>query len=180
MELQKKLTILGAVQDTVSNIKDDLDAQIEEWEDLQGRVQEGETASDSFGSHKRGISASQDRQSKRIHLDVDDEAVSVMDVAVPVQEKIQENPYESGPLCCKPALSEASTGIDITGLKEERNTARHRYQEVREQIQSLKDRLANLHETRTKIQATLTMQCIISRNEYTKDAIRNDYAGKSH
>ena len=78
-----------------------------------------------------------------------------------------------------PTTSEVVTEAKLAELRRERSNARHRYQEAREQLRALKDRIIDLEKVQGKIKATLTMQCIRSRNKYSKDAVRNDYAGES-
>ena len=179
-EMQSKLTILEEEQDAASSTKDGLDVQIEEFEGLYDQTRRGKVVFDPLGSNnKHGILVEPDGQRKRIRLSTGDEVADTTGNTAPYRGSNREDSDETNLSCPKIPSSEVVTEAKLAELKKERSNARHRYQEAREQLRALKDHIINLEKVQNKIKATLTMQCIRSKNEYSKDAVRNDYAGES-
>ncbi|KAK5710822.1 hypothetical protein LTR15_012799 [Elasticomyces elasticus] len=174
-EIDRKKRALNKELNELKNKKDDHEDAIEQvendmeaWEDLEGSVEEGKTVyAPSSKSLKKRKSDDEkpaaSRKRRKISADSDDESQDVGGAA-PAEES-QRQPLTSEDISEKLA--------DLKQLKKE---ARRERTSIDSEITALKGKLKPIEAEEKEIDAKMSAICIRGRNEYSRDAIRQDFA----
>lgn len=167
------------LRDRISDLKKAeraLDQQIEEceaktdtWEDLQSRISSGETVyepSPNTKKRKRGGNASGSRKRLGSYTD-SDEDYSDDDAS----DKENSQPEQNG----KP-LTEDEIEEQILLLRTRRKEIRGEKRSLSVQIAGLRKEIEGIENERDKILAEVKAICIQGRNDYSRGAIKQDFA----
>ena len=155
--------------DAIDNIED----QLEKWEDLQARLEDGETvyAPSAFGTRKRKRSPrpadarKRRRRSSGVDSDEDDsESVSGDDDA-------DSAIAPSGSPLTAHEVEEKTE--ELKGLKKDARRERGKFED---KIRELRKQITQIEEDEAELDARQSELCIAGRNEYSRSAIRFDFA----
>ncbi|KAK5708963.1 hypothetical protein LTR17_020189 [Elasticomyces elasticus] len=165
--LNKELKELKNKKDDHEEAIDQIENDIEAWEDLEGNVEDGKTvyAPSNKSSKKRKSDDEKptaSRKRRKISADSDDESEAVGGAA-PAES--QRQPLTSDDIFEKLA--------DLKQLKKE---ARRERTSIDGEITALKEKLKPIEAEEKEIDAKMSAICIRGRNEYSRDAIRQDFA----
>jgi hypothetical protein len=147
---------------------DDIEEQIEKFEDLQENLEDGKTvfAPTTGGKRKRGSTSPQSRKKRKRDSMSDDEDSSADD---------RETSNEDTAAPEEPLTAEQ---IDekIDELKTLKKEARRERNKIDERVRELDAKIREIEQVEDKLDAESSEICIAGRNEYSRSAIRRDFA----
>ncbi|OQO03091.1 hypothetical protein B0A48_11346 [Cryoendolithus antarcticus] len=150
----------------------DLDDQLEKWEELLEQVEAGKTVyapKATSKKRKRSGKASTGSRTKRARLDDDDDQINVNSDTADEETEVGDSQS------CNP-LAEDDINEKIDELKSSKKHARKEIASLREKIKELREIISTLDDEAAVIEAQQDIMCIEGRNEYSREAIRADFA----
>nr|OQO23831.1 hypothetical protein B0A51_09775 [Rachicladosporium sp. CCFEE 5018] len=151
---------------------EDLDDQLEKWEELLEQVEAGKTVyapKATSKKRKRSGNASPGSRNKRARLDDDDDQITV-------NSDTEDEETEVGDCQSCKSLAEDDINEKIDELKSSKKHARKKIASLREKIKELREIISTLDDEAAVIEAQQDIMCIEGRNEYSREAIRADFA----
>lgn len=173
-DLSQQLNAAKAEKDDYVNAIDDVDGQLEKWDELNDQIDEGKTVYEpksvaSAKKRKRTSSSPQPRKRRRRSTDIDsdsedyesaeDETVNVAqdsDIGIPLTKEQIEGKID-----------------ELKGIKREARKARTH---VDDKIRELRTQVSALVNQEAELDSRGDELCIAGRSEYSRAAIRQDFA----
>ncbi|KAL8913784.1 MAG: hypothetical protein Q9171_001518 [Xanthocarpia ochracea] len=158
--------------ETMKNTKEDLDR----WKALREDLENGNEVSAPYSNTPKKRKGSKEQYSARkkpypsIALQVDDDSILV-------GSDSEDDPkdFQDGSQGRKPLTAEKIT-TKIAELREKKKEAKTSMAALEEGIRHTRAKQAQAISARDEIKWKINMACIFGRNQYSKDAIRQDYA----
>ncbi|KAK6432460.1 hypothetical protein LTR95_011372 [Oleoguttula sp. CCFEE 5521] len=151
---------------------EDLDDQLDRWAALLEQVEAGKTVHAPRATskqRKRADKAPPGSRNKRARLDDDEDQVTIDsdtdDEEIEVSNSQSDNP-----------LTEDYVNEKIDEVKSSKKHARKEMTRLREKIKELRELIPTLDDEIAVIEAEQNIMCIEGRNEYSREAIRADFA----
>ncbi|OQO00786.1 hypothetical protein B0A48_13473 [Cryoendolithus antarcticus] len=151
---------------------EDLDDQLEKWEELLEQVEAGNTVyapKATSKKRKRSGKASPGSRNKRARLDDDDDQITV-------NSDTDDEETEFGNSQSSNPLTEEDINEKIDKVKSSKKHARKEIASLREKIKELREIIPTLDDEAAVIEAQQDIMCIEGKNEYSREAIRADFA----
>ncbi|KAI0432051.1 hypothetical protein F5Y09DRAFT_302853 [Xylaria sp. FL1042] len=166
--LQSQISSLNKTKASLWQQLDQCETKTDLWEDLQIRQSSGETVYPPSNSKKRQRSAKSLGSRKNLRSDVDDDSD-----ASGSESSFKENSTseQSGI-----PLTEDDIEEQLSSLKAERKGIRNERRLLDSQIAELTLKIKKSQAERETILADVKVRCIQGRNDYTRSAIKYDFA----
>ncbi|XP_014558036.1 hypothetical protein COCVIDRAFT_14750 [Bipolaris victoriae FI3] len=171
-QVQGRIKELKESQQVYKLAMENLAEEIETWEALEARVQEGELVYAPITQPKKRKNTSLDRQPlkrQKLQQNSDDE-VSGSD------DKISDSDDEVQFQVERVLLSELDIRSKIKELRENKKNARQENTKMQRAIDNLRPQVRTLQTEKGKIKAEMSRICIAGRNLYSRSAIQQDFA----
>lgn len=161
-------------QDHVDAIND-IDDQLEKWEDLKARLEDGETIyapnTSSTKKRKRTSKSTGERKNRRRTIDVDsDDDDGDVDASSDNEDTVDASASPG------PALTEEQIDEKVDDLKKLKRDARREWTKLDEQLRELRQQISRVEEEEAELDSRQSEICIAGRNKYSRSAIRLDFA----
>jgi hypothetical protein len=172
--VQEKIDELKETQDIYRIAQADAAKDIETWEELQERLDDGKPAYAPTMRNKRK-KIQQKNARKRRQRDLDDSD----DDFIASDEGSAEDDSVSGDDDIQPPqrpLTEDDIKIKLKDLRKAKKDARRQGQALTEQIKELRLQIRDSRSKIAAIKAEISHICIAGRNDYSKCAIQQDFA----
>ncbi|KAI1322901.1 hypothetical protein F5Y16DRAFT_403978 [Xylariaceae sp. FL0255] len=171
--LQSKMDGLKETKSKLGEELDECDAQEDLWEELQSALSDGKTVyapstRSSSKKRKRGGRPSKSRKNLE-SSDIDDSDLDGSDSDSSDKENSQ-------PEVNRKPLTEDDIDEMISSFKERRKQIREKRRSLNSQVSECRDDINECQEERDAILAKLKAVCIKGRNDYSRSAIKNDFA----
>lgn len=158
---------------------DAIDDEIETWEDLLARIEDGKTVNAPRESNpkkrRRGSSATQPRSRQRQRISIDEDDDDTRDINYVASNSGDEAAHGETETTQLP-LSEQQAEAKIEELKGMKKEARKAKRALDERIQKLEADLEHCEAEEAELDAKVDALCIAGRNEYSRSAIQQDFA----
>ncbi|KAI9753132.1 MAG: Protein kinase C signaling pathway involved MAPKK protein [Chaenotheca gracillima] len=182
-ELKATLKELRETKSIYKETMDSVDLQIEDWERLEEKYEEGDTvfapSEKSSNKKRKRPSNSKSRQRKKSRdADGDDDTDSFIDDADSDDAASNNGEGDLGDIekeAHKP-LTADEIDAKLADLKATKKEARKERLVLDNQIKEVNGRLNRNETTRGNLEADLSAVCIAGRNAYSKGAIQHDFA----
>ncbi|KAI1268139.1 hypothetical protein F5Y18DRAFT_377543 [Xylariaceae sp. FL1019] len=168
--LQNKIKDLKGAKASLAEQLEDCETATEQWEELQARARQGDTVfAPSNGSKKRKRGGRPSGSRKNLEAsDTDDEwEASDSDSS----DKENSQPDGSGE-----PLTEDDVEAKLMSFRARRKEIREERRTLDSQMSELRDEIANAKNARDTILAKVKAVCIAGRNNYSREAIKLDFA----
>lgn len=156
-----------------SSALDTIEDSLEQWEDLQSQAEDGKTVyAPSVRSKKRKQSSSPPeprKRRKRIDSDDEDDIAPSRDA-----EEDDDSPAESTAIAIP--LTEQEIEDKLSELKALKKDARRERGSIDETIRELRKKISDIESQEEELNSRQDEMCIAGRNEYSRSAIRHDFA----
>lgn len=163
-ELSRDLKEAKADKRSYAETIDDAEERLEHLEELELKIEDGQTVyQENDGSNKRKRASSPWDRRKRHRGDIEDPAGHDSD-------KVQGGFTEGEP------LTSHQIAKQVEHLKAIKKEARRERSKVDGRIRELSESIENLDHEETALDAEQNELCIAGRNEYSRSAIREDFA----
>ena len=176
----KEFKQLKDKKDDHAEAVEQIDDDLEKWEDLESKCDDGKTVyapstATTSKKCKGGGRQGPAKKKRRVSAVSDDEVeyISSSDEA-----RVDDNSYaanETADLDRQPLTSE-EVAAKIADLKQLKREARRERQNIDGEIREVKEKLRPLEEEEESIDMKQSALCIKGRNDYSRDAIRQDFA----
>lgn len=148
---------------------DQLEEDVEKWDDLADKHEKGETVYPPREKKRkrRNSSGGSSKRRRRATVDSDDESVD--------RSSSPESQDEASEEAAEPLTGDAIQE-KLDELKQTKKDARREKNNASSRIEELKQSLAENEDEQNAADAQQTAICIAGRNEYSRGAIRQDFA----
>lgn len=185
-ELRKKKT---ALKDQIQELKDaksdinaameNVDEELEVWEKLQSDLSEGQTVykpMQKSRKHKREDDSGRAKNKRPNYAEPDSDDEFVADGSDSGSEVGSD--YASSPAVEDrgPPLTDDDISLKIADLRATKKEARREKHKIEDEIKKVNGQIDSVEKEREAIDTELSVKCISGRNEYSRGAIRQDYA----
>ena len=176
--LQKRLDETKETQAVYDDVINDVEEQIEVWENLSGKLDEGETVySPKPKRTKKRKSKSKERPRKRTRrsgssdVDVaDDSDVEEIEISDESSSEADNDADKGDP------LTNEQVSTKLQELRAQKKSARKERLVATETIKTLRKEIQGAKDAEDAINAKMSALCIRERNQYSKGAIQQDFA----
>ncbi|KAI1749431.1 hypothetical protein F4782DRAFT_513171 [Xylaria castorea] len=170
ISLQSQISDLEDAKAAMGQELDECEAKTDLWEDLQSQLSSGETVyAPSAGSKKRKRNTEPSGARKGLKFDVDVDAWNASDSDSSDKENSQSEQRS------KP-LTEEEAEEKISSLRAQRKRIRGDRRSLDSQIAGIRQEIKVIQNQREKLLADVKAICIQGRNEYSRGAIKQDFA----
>ncbi|EME49943.1 hypothetical protein DOTSEDRAFT_50105 [Dothistroma septosporum NZE10] len=147
---------------------EELDDQVEVWEELADKIEEGKTVYAPTHKKRKRPSAGGANKRRRRAMDIDDET----------DERQNDDAHsEAEPeATLSEPLTEKAVMVKVDELKQQKKDMRRGKRTQDERIAKLEKELDILQAREDELDAKLSAMCIKGRNEYSRGAIQQDFA----
>ena len=174
-DLLKQLNTAKENKQDHSNAIEDIDDQLEVWEDLKERLEDGQTVYEPPASgakkRKRDSKPSGNRKKRRRNSDAESDDEYNDDDSISEDDEANDAVVSSGPV-----LSQDQVDEKVEELKRLKRDARRERGSIDDQLRELRQQLSHVKAEETELDARSSEICIAGRNEYSRSAIRLDFA----
>lgn len=177
--MKKRLEELKNTKAVYGDAMNDVDEQIEVWDNLNENLESGKTVyAPKLKATKKRKSNSKEKSRKRSRRS----GSSGSDDYEDSDAQDKDSDEEAGDLSdeAKSPVADPLTGDEITAklqeLRNQRKQARHEKLEITEKITELRKEIEEAKAAEDKINSKLSALCITGRNQYSKGAIQQDFA----
>lgn len=174
---------LDEFQDTkamYSEIMNDTDEQIELWDALKDKFEDGKSVYPPKAAplkKRKATSKEKPRKKQRRTLTSDDEDIEDSDIVDKSEEDEDEQPNSSdGDSQRKEPLTEEQITTKMQELRATRKDARTHKLEITDKITVLRKAIGEAKKAEQEIESRMSALCIRGRNQYSKGAIQQDFA----
>ena len=175
-QLTKELRDAKGNKQDHTNAVEAIDDQAEAWEDLRARLEDGETvyAPSVSGTKKRKRVAqkSPDARKKR-RVDFDDSDDDIQSIGSAGESEAADGDSETP---SRTPLTLEDVGKKLQELKEMKKDARRNKAEVEDGIRGLRKQITPIEAEVAELDSRQDEICIAGRNDYSRFAIRQDFA----
>lgn len=170
ISLQSQISGLKGAKAALGQELDECEANTDLWEDLQSQLSSGEIAyAPSTNSKKRKRREGPSRARKDLISDVDADNWNASDPGSSDKENSQLE-QDRRP------LTEEEIEEQISALREQRKKIRGNRRSLDSQIAEIRQKIEMIRNEREKTLAEAKAICIRGRNEYSRGAIKQDFA----
>ena len=159
---EKEATKLQDQKMSLRNTMDNCDDEIEKWEALEEKVNDGKTVYAPVTKAKKRKRSSSSTDSDVENMDSD---------ASGDESEAESQPSDSGP-----PLTAEDVETKIQELKDQKKTARRGRSEIEAEVKELKTQINEFKAEARSIEDNRSRICIAARNQYSKSAIQVDFA----
>ena len=151
------------------------DEELDAWDDLKAKAEEGDTvyAPEKSQKRKRGRPKKSNKRQKPDTSDSDGDYTEAGSESETAEEESDNESEVRSP--ARPVTEEDITN-KIADLKGKKKAARSEKQALDENTREIRKKMAEAKEAEQKIQTQIARVCIAGRNEYSKGAIQLDFA----
>lgn len=177
-DLSKQLKQARDDKQDHTDVIDDVEDQFEKWEDLQSKVERGETAyapKATISKKRKRASPQGARKKRRRDATLDDSDVEYISSDTDDHEEIAAN-VEGSDDSSRTPLTGEQIEEKLEELKALKKNARRQRGDLDEKIKDLRKHLAKVEEEEAECDSRQSELCIAGRNEYSRSAIRQDFA----
>ncbi|EUC38565.1 hypothetical protein COCCADRAFT_22151 [Bipolaris zeicola 26-R-13] len=171
-QVQDRIKELKESQQVYRLAMENLAEEIETWDTLYGRVQDGELVYAPITQRKKRKNTSLDRQPlkrQKLQQNSGDEVSGADDEISDSDDEVQFQDE-------RVILSELDIKNKLKELRETKKNARQESAKMQPAIDDLRPQVRTLQAEKGKIRAEMSRICITGRNIYSKSAIRQDFA----
>ena len=173
--LQAKLDQHKEQLDDVNTTVDKADEELEIWEGILSKCQDGETVyPPAPRKRKKSLSPKQKKRPKYAELDSDDDFLMSDNSDESDQDELNDadddGPTRSFPVRENEALAK------VEELRSTKKDARRRKVEIEAEIKDFRKRIAANKQQQESYDAVISTECITGRNNYSRHAIKQDFA----
>ena len=174
--LKRELTNLQDEKAAFGQIMTDRNEEVETWEQLRDKVEDGETVYAPIKSQKRksGSSFKSNKRQKRLDYDSEDDFIAPESNSS--ADELEGSDAEAEIEQPRAPLTEEDIKSRLTDIRDAKKQARQARQELDDKARDLKKRIAEAKSAKKAIEAKIVRACISGRNEYSKGAIQQDFA----
>ena len=177
-EMEKTLEEHKDRRNDVCAVMEQAEEDLEVWEKLRDDVQDGNSAyapKTKSAKRKRNAETSSSRKKSRMDDSDNDFVDDSSDSADDEDDEASESDGHSEDEA-QPPLTENEIVAKIVELKAIRKNGRQERAKLGEEIKIIKNQIKAIEEQSNVIAATIAEHCISGRNNYSRDAIRQDFA----
>ena len=177
-EMEKTLEEHKDRRNDVCAVMEQAEEDLEVWEKLRDDVQEGKSAyapKTKSAKRKRNADTSSSRKKSRMDDSDNDFVDDSSDSADDEDDEASESDGHSEDEA-QPPLTENEIVAKMVELKAIRKNGRQERAKLGEEIKIIKNQIKAIEEQSNVIAATIAEHCISGRNNYSRDAIRQDFA----
>jgi hypothetical protein len=170
---------LGEEQDVYRIAQKETSEDIEIWEDIRDRLDNGETVyppRPKKNKRKKARGRQKPARKKQPRYFDDSEDDFVVSDEEDTESESDDASDDEDIQAPQVPLTEDEVEIKINNLREAKKTARRASLELSTQMKKLKPRIRELEEEILGIEAEISHICIAGRNDYSKRAIQQDFA----
>lgn len=174
-EYKREMRNLKDQQAPIENIIEELDGKTDDWEDLLGQLTNGQTVYRPSGGKKRKRQSGPDGQRKRrgsFNSDSDSDETQDSDESACDEENSQPSSVTED----RPPLTEDEIEAELAKFKTEKKDLRNRKKTINARIAEVKKQIADVVAEQKWLMSDIKSVCIRGRNEYSRSAIKNDFA----
>ena len=172
-ELEKDLDDLDKTKETFNEVVQDVEDQLEIWEALRDKKQDGSTVyAPTQDKKRRKVAVEGSRKKQRRSSDDEDEDY---DDAKSSDDEEDEDDEAIAAIQGIP-LTDEDISSKMNVLRTTKKTARRQRVELDGAIETIKIEIAKVKEAETKLENQISKVCIEGRNAYSKGAIQQDFA----
>jgi chromosome segregation ATPase len=178
-QLKKDLEELKETKATYGEAMQDVDDQLETWEGLREKLDNGSTVYPPKTDKKRKAKSSSGSRKKQKRSS-DDEAEDDGDYKdeESANEDDEEHEDEETTEDLGSPLTEEQITAKIGELRGTKKEARRQRTELDDKMKAIRSEIAEAQAAEKKIESQISKVCIEGRNAYSKGAIQQDFAGK--
>ena len=175
-QLRAKLNDVKETKEVYAEILSDCGNQREIWLDLSEKVKDGGTV---YAPRTKKRKARNDRgyARKRKHFDNDDDDFIVDEDQSEEESESEESEIDEPDVGGGQPLTAHQIAAKLAELKETRKETLGRRGDLDAQIKSIKEGIAAAKSSEQTATAAIAQACILGRNEYSRGAIQQDFAG---
>lgn len=170
--LLNELKEARATKNEYDDTTEQVDEEIDVWEELAADLSDGKTVYPPTQKKRKRKSASPDRPTKRrrraIDSDDDDDFVD--------EQSDDKEDGSSDSSQAKEALTEEAVERKLDELKQLKREARQEKRNIDARIREIRTELDSLDDEEDRVSSEKNALCIAGRNEYSRGAIRQDFA----
>ena len=159
---EKETKKLEEQKKSLRETMDDCDDEIEKWEALEEKVNDGKTVYAPVAKTRKRKRSSSSTDSQDEHKNSDESGI--------------ESDAESQASDRGPPLKAEDIETKIQELKDQKKAARRGRSEIESEVKDLKDKVRELKAETRSIEDNRSRICIAARNQYSKSAIQVDFA----
>jgi hypothetical protein len=164
--LQSREKLQSAFQDTSD--------ESDEWMDLQEKLEYGKTVyAPTYRGNKRKKVTSQQRDSKRALVD---DHESILDKVLVEDNHGSTNDSDVDELAIVEPLQASDIKAKLKQFRETKKSIKQQIGQIQPKVGELRTRISNLSNNIGSIRSEIRRICISGRNEYSKSAIKQDFA----
>lgn len=172
--LKSEVKDLKAERTNCTDVAERADEDIEVWESLSEKVDDGKTVYAPVAKRKRKrVSRKPTSRKKRTSSNDSDEVVEYIDSDSDSEEAESDDGYASPQT---DPLTRERIDLKLDELKQQKRDARKERSTIDDRIKELQAQLVPLNEEVEDIDAQQNSLVIAGRNEYSRSAIRKDFA----
>lgn len=171
-DFETQLADLKESQQVYKSAQTGISDDIETWEDLQEKLDDGDEVFAPFTDNKkRKMNGKAKSRKRRRGSDDDSDDDSLASDA--------ENSASEDEVTIKPPrtpLTEPEIKEKLKELRESKKNARREGLKIRDSVNEMKPKIEEHHARIREVKAKITRVCISGRNQYSKTAIQQDFA----
>ena len=182
-KLKKTLADLKDSKGVYGEILHDCDNQLELWDDLRDKIEDGRTVyTPSTKKRKaptRNKSSKKRTKTSRLDEDDDDFIVDDDDYDEDASDSDQSEGNDASDRASKEPLTLEQIVAKIAEIKATKKQARRQRADLDLEMKKIREQVEAAKNSERKAEAAIAESCILGRNQYSKGAIQNDFAGES-
>ena len=190
-EIDRQVKIRKSLKDEICELQEtkatfgetlqDCDDQLEAWEDLRSKAEDGNAVYPPRTRKRKTPMDSQKNNRKKIRRSDDDDFMVDDDYVESASESDREETSEDsavedeGP---QESLTVEQIVFRITELKQTKKEARRQRADIDAKLKDIRGQISNSKTAESETEAVIAQACIKGRNEYSRGAIQQDFAGE--
>jgi chromosome segregation ATPase len=180
--LEERATHVQELKDrkaALADLVDQVEADWDRWDDLNQKLSDGRTVyapSPDAGKKRRRVEKSSKSRKKRLSIDTDSDTASDNDSDY---DSLSGSDKENGGRDeddDREPLTEEQIEEKLSQLKAQKKALRDERKHIDEQISNLRTEMKDLTLEKGKLDSNVRAVCIKGRNNYSREAIKNDFA----
>ncbi|KAL2258691.1 hypothetical protein VTK26DRAFT_7888 [Humicola hyalothermophila] len=171
---KSRIAALKDERDACDDLVEGIEQAWDTWEALGGDLADGKTVyapSDNAGRKRKRHSRPIGSRKNRVSSDLDDSNLSDSDASGSRDKENHESRNES-----REPLTEDQIDAKLASLKAEKKELRIKKKDIERQVSAIREEIKKLAEEKDELLAGVKAVCIQGRNEYSRRAIKQDFA----
>lgn len=173
-KLKRQISELKDEKYAVDNQIDELDAKADVWEELQSKLNDGETVyqpkDDGKKRKRKGRPVGSRKRRSSFDSDSEDDDNYASDDSEKENSQAKQEDENRIP------LTEDKIDDELAAIRTQKKDLRKSKKTFDEKISGIKKQLAELNDEEETLTSQVKSVCIKGRNEYSRGAIKNDFA----